>query len=290
MVTSAGLHGIDLSLMWGTVDWKADGRPARVRQVCLAVPGSGRTVMLVLSGPSGRREAGGEESERIAAVLAACEELAEENRRGTRDIRLAQALPDPRETWAVNAYTGAGFISVGDLAYLRAPLRRRAIPALEPVWPNGVTVRTVQGVGPGEADRALLLEALEHSYIDTLDCPALCGLRETEDILESHRATGIFDRSLWWLVFLEGKPRGCMLMSHIPDHSCVELVYLGLSPDLRGQRLGRLLLEMGIAACSDRAADHIACAVDLRNAPARKLYERLGFREFGHRAALVRPI
>jgi ribosomal protein S18 acetylase RimI-like enzyme len=290
MVSAAALHGIDLSLMWGTVDRRPDGRPLRVRQVCLAVPGSGRTAMLVLSPPGGRRQDDQEDEDRVASILATCAGLAQENQRGARNVRLAQALPDPHDDWAVRAFLAAGFISVGDLAYLRAPIKRRAKAATVPAWPDGITVRCVDGVGRGQADREQLLKALDRSYIDTLDCPALCGLRDTEDILESHRATGIFDASLWWLVSLHGEPHGCMLLSHIPDHSCVELVYLGLSPDLRGRGLGARLLEMGMAASSSRAADHIACAVDLRNTPARRLYERVGFREFGHRAALVKPI
>jgi GNAT superfamily N-acetyltransferase len=290
MVTAAALHGIDLSLMWGILDARPDGTPHRVRQVCLAVPGSGRTAMLVLSPPGSRREGEGEERDRIASIVAACRGLGEDTAAGRLTVRLAQALPDPRESWAVRAFAGAGFIRVGDLAYLRLPLKRRQgeVPGMP--WPEGITVRNVQEVGPGERDRPVLLEALERSYIATLDCPALCGLRETEDILESHRATGIFDPKLWWLVYLGDQPHGCMLMSQIPDHSCVELVYLGLSPELRGRGLGSQLLQMGIAASSGRAADHIACAVDMRNSPARLLYERIGFKETGQRVALVRAV
>jgi mycothiol synthase len=278
------MHGIDLSLMWGTVDRALDGRPVHVRQVCLAVPGSGKTAAMVLSGP-GTARAG--HPERVACLVAACKGLADPAGVGGRVVRLAQALPEPDEPWAVKAFLEAGFTHVGDLVYMRRQLSEPLSP--EPVtWAAGVEVRAVTSL---EADRGLLIQALDRSYRDTLDCPELCGLRETVDVLESHRATGVFDPKLWWIAFLNGQPHGCILLGRSPEHRSVELVYLGLSPELRGRGVGSGLLRMGLArVVGDPGADHVACAVDLRNAPALKLYERFGFRAFGKRVALVRPI
>jgi len=51
------------------------------------------------------------------------------------------------------------------------------------------------------------------------------------------------------------------------------------------------MLRLGLArVVGGTDADHVACAVDLRNAPALRLYGRFGFREFGRRVALVRPL
>ena len=286
MISAAAVHGIDLSLMWATVERASSGKFARASQVCLAVPGAGRTVMLIVSGPAAGNESR-ELAERAACINAACDHFAAG--RSGRDVRLAQALPEPSEPWAAQAFRESGFLHVGDLAYLRRPLWP-ALQVTEPTWPDGVTVRTISGSAPGDPDRPLLLQALNRSYEDTLDCPELCGLRSTEDILESHRATGIFNPRLWWLVLMNNEPQGCMLLSRCPDHNSVELVYLGLSPALRGKGLGRRLLELGLARLAVIPADHITCAVDLRNVPARRLYERLGFRDFGKRIAMVRPL
>jgi ribosomal protein S18 acetylase RimI-like enzyme len=285
MVSAAAIHGIDLTLMWGTADRAPDGRLVRARQVCLAVPGAGRTAMLMVSGPSIWKE-DQEHVERVAAINAACAGLVEG--RPARDISLAQALPEPAEPWAERAFLHAGFTKVGDLAYLRRPLSN--LPQERDwTWPDGVQVRPLTGVD-GAAERALLIEALDRTYADTLDCPELCGLRDTADVLESHRATGVLDPSLWWLVLLDGRPHGCMLLSRCPDHDSVELVYLGLSPELRGKRIGSQLLELGLSRLWDCHANHVACAVDLRNAPAQRLYQRAGFSEFARRIALVRPL
>jgi RimJ/RimL family protein N-acetyltransferase len=139
-------------------------------------------------------------------------------------------------------------------------------------------------------DTGALIAALDRSYEQTLDCPELCGLRRTHDVLDSHRATGAWSPALWWLVYLHDQPHGCLLINHCPEHSSVELVYLGVSPQLRGRGLGTRLLDLGLSLLAGVEADHIACAVDLRNIPARRLYERAGFREFGRRIALVRPL
>ena len=126
--------------------------------------------------------------------------------------------------------------------------------------------------------------------MDTLDCPELCGLRRTDDVIASHLATGVFHPETWWLVFEDGEPEGCVLMSHCPEHDSVELVYLGLSPRLRRRGLGERLLRCAIARCARYSAASVTCAVDRRNAPAVALYERLGFRAFASRIALVRGL
>ena len=75
---SAAQMRIDLTLMWASV-----GPAAAVRQVALTVPGSGRTVMLFVSGPARRRRGAiasvtelgsgpGPTRERAAVIRAAC--------------------------------------------------------------------------------------------------------------------------------------------------------------------------------------------------------------------------
>jgi ribosomal protein S18 acetylase RimI-like enzyme len=68
-------------------------------------------------------------------------------------------------------------------------------------------------------------------------------------------------------------------------------VYLGLGQSLRGKGLGRTLLPYCMArARSVVPGWPVTCAVDERNVPALRLYERLGFTVFGRRRALVRPV
>lgn len=270
------------------------------------MPGAGRTAMIFLSEPVRTGDLGGYASarlERAHAIATGCKTLAREMQ---DRLVLVQSLPALDERWAIDALSDAGFQSVGSLMYMRRPPRTNDAklslgPDLSKIeWPSGVQVVSVRqwetnscGLaatsthGCGSVDEALVV-AMDASYIDTLDCPELCGLRSTADILTSHKATGIHDQSLWWIVMYEGKPHGCALFSPCPDQRSVELVYLGLSPALRGKGLGLKLMRHGIGECAKlNVTWSMACAVDERNAPAIKLYESLQFRGFSRRAAFV---
>jgi ribosomal protein S18 acetylase RimI-like enzyme len=297
LVESAPRHEIDLTMCFVTVEPKAGRRGPVVRQACLGVRGAGRTAMMFISEPPRQ----GEDTqaafeERRACIGAVCEALAAEHGGA---VRIAQSLPEPEEDWSQRAFLASGFISVGTLRYLRreaSERRGRHAPARDAAWPPGVTVEPLAPAGKPRADlteaqQRVIVEALDSTYADTLDCPELCGLRETPDVLDSHRRTGQFDPSLWWVARLHGKPRGCMLLNRCPDQRTVELVYLGLAPELRGAGLGARLLSMGIERVRQgHPAWSVTCAVDERNTPAMRLYESLGFAAFGRRVALVRAL
>lgn len=286
LLEAASRHGIDPSLMWGTLD-PSGVEP--VRQMVLAVPGSGRTAMLFLTPPGGLTDLGSSETQE--AELTSCV-------RATLDgvshsdlgIRLVQALPEPHERWGVRACLEGGMRMVGELAYMRRPFKshERSHPKIDP-WPEELRIQPLGDPEDPERHEALRA-ALEASYVDTRDCPELCGLRATDDVISSHRSTGAFDPSTWWLIWADGAPQGCILMTHCPDHDSVELVYLGLSPGLRGRGLGVRLLRGAIARTARFGAKETTCAVDRRNTPAVRLYERLGFRVFASRVALVCPV
>jgi ribosomal protein S18 acetylase RimI-like enzyme len=81
-----------------------------------------------------------------------------------------------------------------------------------------------------------------------------------------------------------------MLFSPSPGTGTLELVYLGLSPMLRGRGLGGRLLAFGLSHLVWREEGTVTCAVDQRNTPACRLYERFGFVRFEERIALVRGL
>lgn len=292
-VANAGALGIDLSLLWASPLDPAAPTPGQFAQACLAVLGAGRTAtVFVSSTPSLPGKAGGQRvqqdrADRIALIRAACEGAA----KGERGARLAQALLDPGDAVALDAFVAAGFTRLGHLAYLRRPVPRTP-PRPDPAMPPGIELKRMSdlpGGRGGEGDR-LLMTALAQSYIDTLDCPELAGLRDLADVVESHRAVGQYDPSLWWVVFHEGRPEGCMLLSRCPESHSVELVYLGLGPALRGRGLGTDLLALGLNRIAGPGGATLTCAVDTRNTPAQRLYRAAGFERFATRIPVIRSI
>ena len=330
LVEGAVKHGIDFNLCWATLAGspptvaQLESRiestqgsslpPVTVSQTVLAVIGAGRTAMLFISDPprAGDRSAQRALLERKALIEEACRVIGEEKR---GEVAIAQALPDPREHWNVDALRAAGFQEVGRLTYLRrdpkpGEARHRNKPPAVPQpsdWPFGVRIVTVADVDPSVRDD-LMVELLNSTYVDTLDCPELCGLRDTRDILESHKATGVFEPTLWWILYQGDQPVGCCLFNKCPEQRTVELVYLGLAPAVRGRGFAKRLLEhamqtvrMGPGGLSGSGASSITgpmsgglwsvtCAVDTRNVPAQKLYQRAGFVPFATRLAFIRAV
>lgn len=223
--------------------------------------------------------------QRVAVIDAACVALAGGE---YGETVLAQGLLEPAEVEAAGAYLDAGFVKLSELGYLRRDISRFARYD-KPVWPEGVRVTRMSEL-PWDTGQSMLVRAMEASYIGTLDCPALCGMRTVEDVLASHKSVGAFDPSLWWLVTLNGQPAGCMLLSRFPAHDTVELVYLGVSNALRGKGIGAGLLDLALAELQALGERSLACAVDMNNAPALTLYKRARFKEFARRTALIRDL
>ncbi len=275
-LAAARLHGLDIRRLWASVDVRsARGRP---REVCLLVPGSGRTAMLFTSTPGD------------PAAIRELGDVIDHACGAAGDAALAQALLAPEETAVAEALRHAGFEELADLAYLRRarPTAGEFVPGALPAEIDLLSVATLDA--PAERIDGWLMAAMRRSYTATLDCPRLCELRRTEDVLESHRATGEHDPSLWWLVRHAGEPAGVMLFSPSVAQSTLELVYLGVDPALRGRGLARRILEHGLATLAGRQEASVTCAVDLRNMPARRLYERLGFADVSRRRAFVRAL
>jgi ribosomal protein S18 acetylase RimI-like enzyme len=297
LLESAPVHGIDLDLMWGVITPIDQSSPQksspRVRQVALAVLGSGRTAMVFLSHPDKPRWLGPIETQTQEISSSIKATLSGLRANAPAKVALAQTLIETEQTWAHQACTDAGMVCVGQLDYMRMPVDKQSTPLnTPPNWPEGIDVRPIRSINPNapDSDYQNLIEALEGSYLETLDCPELCGLRTLPDVVESHSATGDFDPDRWHLIYKDGTPAGCCLLTHCPLSSSVELVYLGIAPQARGLGLGRSVLSYAINQLGQIGITEVTCAVDNRNAPAIKIYESLGFKVFDARIGFVAPI
>lgn len=130
-----------------------------------------------------------------------------------------------------------------------------------------------------ELSHEQLAELIDQTFEHTLDCPAINGLRSSQQVLEGF----LEDRTLaelghaWQIVEVQGELVGCLLLqTHLP--SLLEIVYLGLLPAARGKSWGQQLVQRALRYAAEHGLHSVAAAVDEQNWPALELYRRFGFR------------
>lgn len=151
-------------------------------------------------------------------------------------------------------------------------------PIAVPVWPTGVTVRTLAD-GASIADWN---EAFNRAFADhyrfvpstVADCERLLreGLTAPDAVLVAHAAGRVvgFART--------GR--------HV---SRGEIETLGVVPEWRGRGLGRALLQWGVAWLQARTSDPVTLMVEGQNENALRLYRDTGFSVTRTRGLWARP-
>lgn len=195
-----------------------------------------------------------------------------------------QAILDGSESIAEEIVELAGFMMLAELQQMALMLPKNPGSAyIElaqlPVGLQWVDARTVS--------HSKLTQLIAHTFIETLDCPALNGLRGPEDVLE-----GFLDgqelqaQEHWWILANGEKLLGCSFVNSLPNR-IAELVYMGLGVTSRGRGYGKLLLEQGIRSALKLQAESFLAAVDCDNWPAIRLYGQAGFQEHGRVQAWI---
>lgn len=231
--------------------------------VCLPVPGASGLVWppQVLPGPR-QRAVEDQLVQQCSAFL---------RRRGAK---LGQALLRADEAELAVPLVRNGYAHVTCLWYLshRLELTAASLPAenleFEPYRP---------------ANSADFHATLLASYEGTRDCPEVNGVRTLGEILEGHRAQGVYDPGRWWLAREGGRPVGVLLCTVVPELGGWELSYVGVRPEVRRRGLGRQLVAKALVEARAADALQLNLTVDARNQPARNLYRRLGFEPFDQR-------
>lgn len=197
-----------------------------------------------------------------------------------RRHRFAQVmLPPEAAEQARSALARAGFSHLADLLYMH---RSAYDPVpMRPV--DGVAWLTLADVG-----EAAFADIIRRTYIDSLDCPGLTGVRSMQDILASHRGAGEFDPSGWFALQHRGQAAGVLITARTATRTSLEVVYVGLVPEARGRGLGRLCMHHAILRARDLAMGRVSLAVDAANSAARRLYDAMGFTSHSTRSVWIR--
>ncbi len=204
------------------------------------------------------------------------------SRAGAGGVHLAQVLLDPDHSTGVAVMSSAGFVRIADLLYLQANTARSAQGG---ILPAGYRVNLYS-----PQTHQLFARTILSSYQQSLDCPAISGLRHIDDVIAGHRATGEFDPSLWFAVCMDDDPAGVLILSRGHHGQMLELVYLGLVPAHRGRGLGDWLMRKALESAAALGCDSLSLAVDAANKPALNLYWRHGLRTVGRKVAMIRDL
>jgi ribosomal protein S18 acetylase RimI-like enzyme len=233
--------------------------------VCLPVPGRGALIW-----PPGAVEDGRAAVEDMLVRHA----VAWLRQRGAK---LAQALLAPDEMFLADSLVRNGFALVTRLWYMRhdlnLPLHCLDTPARLDYQP----------FDDGELFRRTLLR----TYEDTRDCPEVNGVRTVDEVLEGHRAQGVFDPERWQLALDAGQPVGVLIATEMPESGEWEVAYMGVVPEARRRGFGREMLLRALCEARAAGAPSVTLSVDARNQPAWELYRSVGFEPFEQRAVYL---
>lgn len=183
-------------------------------------------------------------------------------------VGMVQALLEERQLANIPILLQAGMEKLADLVYMQKSVAACNAPASPGQW----EFRNYHQFAESE-----LMDVMRQTYRDSQDCPRLVGARPIEDVLASHKESGLFTPQSWWIVYRESRPAGCLLMNQSHDMQTGEIVYMGVEPEFRGQGLGLTLLSHAGWVAGQMGLVTMRLAVDVDNWPAKRLYEQFGF-------------
>lgn len=197
-----------------------------------------------------------------------------------RDLAMIQAIQTDDNDSQLSLYQSAGFRKLSTLTLMEAHIANTPI---EPDCRERIEWFTVDQLGSDVFGQTIL-----QTYRSSLDCPELTGLRTTDEIIDGHRVSGIFEPATWLLARIDGQDVGVILLNDTEDDPHrMELVYMGVVESFRGKGLGRRMLAHAMHAAMLLHKSAVRLAVDVRNQPARRLYESFGFSPVGQQSAVA---
>ena len=192
--------------------------------------------------------------------------------------KLAQAMLAPDEMPLAPALERNGFSHVTRLWYLAHDLNGTPIHR---DTPGRLTYRAYELEQP-----SLFHTTLLRTYIGTMDCPEVSGVRSVEEVITGHKSQGHFDPNRWWLVFEKAQAVGVCLMTGAPDNSR-DVSYIGVVPEARRRGFASEILYKAFSEAKEAGISRITLSVDARNDPALRLYRTLGFAPYDRREVFL---
>lgn len=268
-------QGLDLTTLWVA----AEGGPTgSMLGSVLLVPNHGSTAMLFVGQAAGWSDT----SAVVELIKAVCDGP------GRSGVSVIQSLIDPGQVVEGQVLERAGLTRLAKLIYMQRAIEPGEHRMPRPTTLGGCDRPTI--LTYSEATHADFARAIEASYVDTLDCPGLVGMRQIDHIIAGHKGTGRYDPRNWLAYFdPAGQPIAVLLLAEVAQGSGMELVYLGVARDYRGKGVGNVLMQYAVSETARLGGSRLYLAVDDRNDPAVRLYTSMSFRASTRKIAFVLP-
>lgn len=251
--------------VWWARKHRSEG--AAVVAAAMAVANPGRVGVLFYSSAT---SAAVQAMPLAAAMAGACRDAMATGLSFVQTIVATDAMTD------INVLQQAGLSPLAELLYMRKDLRVKQPPSTQPraARPQADDYRWLDY---NHFDDAQLAAILRETYQQSLDCPAITGLRTIEDVIASYKSSGNIDRANSWLAMRDDRPAGIVLANDFAEQDSAEIAYLGAAPWARGKGLGRILLRRAVSGIVVRGRESVTLAVDAANTPALDIYYSEGF-------------
>jgi ribosomal protein S18 acetylase RimI-like enzyme len=194
-------------------------------------------------------------------------------------VCMAQILLEAVAAEDEKTLSEGGFDYLTDLLYL---------VCLEDDFPHAILPCPLEFEAYNSQNHDRLARIVIATYQETLDCPTLNHVRQLDDVLAGYRATGDFLPGRWLLVRYENRDVGCLLLADHPRYDNMELVYMGVIPENRGQHWGADIARRAQWVARQAGRPRLVLAVDASNTPAIDMYASVGFRTWDQRRIYYR--
>ncbi len=203
----------------------------------------------------------------------------------SQNVQIVQALADTASAPDALRLADCGLVHLTDLLYL---VSRATDSSAAPIGPSAEMGERLDFLAFENQQFDRMAALVEQTYEGTLDCPQLNGMRPVADVLDEHRAVGVFRPDWWLFARQDGHDVGCLLLADHPAQSQVELVYMGIVPLWRGRGLGLQIVRHARWLTGNAGRARLVLAVDAENRPAIAMYAAAGFLAWDRRAVFLK--
>jgi len=197
-------------------------------------------------------------------------------------LYFVQSLEESANSSDVEMIQRGGYEMLVELIYME-----RSLDSGETDSPDEPEIEGLTWLNYGQFDDQQLGRIIAETYEGSMDCPAISGTRDLNDVIAGHKASGRFVRQAWSIAYIADEPVGCILVNDFPGSG--DVAYMGVVRAYRGRALSQLMFARAFKSARQRGLHSMTLAVDAANVHAISSYTVCGFAERARRLVYYLP-